>query len=458
MPSASKRQPLSRRRFLIQSSALASGAVASHAVATQAATYSRILGANARLNIGAIGVGGRGAGDLDAVSSENIVAICDVDSNTLAATGNRFPNAQKFFDYRELIEQTKLDAVVIGTPDHHHAPATVRALRRGLHVYCEKPLTHTIQEARIVTALAKEKGLATQMGTQNHEHPGYLRLIELLQSNAIGPVRSVHVITDRPGRWWPQGVAVPNDKPAIPEHLKWDLWLGPAPQRDYHSAYVPFRWRGWWDYGCGAIGDMAIHLMDPAFWGLKLGGPVTVSSEGPPADAFCGPKWMHTRFQFGKRGELPPVEVHWYEGEMTPDPAIAADLPMNGSLFIGDMGKIAIAHDGFPKLIPSERYADFTPPKPYLPASPGHHRQWIEAAKGNGKASSSFDYAGPFTEVVLLGNIAYRTGLEIVYDPAEGKVTQARASQGNTAASSEAGLAAANGLLSKTYRKGWEIS
>jgi len=442
-----------RRDFLITSSAIA-GSI----LATSAKGYSRILGANDRLDIGAIGVGGRGAGDLDAVSSENIVALCDAQTNTLDGAASRFPNAKKYFDYRELLEQTKLDAVVIGTPDHHHAPATVRALRRGLHVYCEKPLTHTVQEARLVAALSKEKGVATQMGTQNHEHPGYLRLVEMLQSNTIGAVRQVHVITDRPGKWWPQGVVLPTDKPPVPENLKWDLWLGPAPERDYHSAFVPFRWRGWWDYGCGAVGDMAIHLMDPAFWGLKLSGPVSVLSEGPAPDAHCAPKWMHTRFEFGQRGDLPPVEVHWYEGETAPKGTIAQELPMNGSLFIGDKGKIAIAHDGMPKVIPNESSAELKAPEPYLPASPGHHRQWIDAAKGNGKASSSFDYAGAFTEVVLLGNVAYRTGLAITYDPSKGRVTKAQTTQATPATIANRGLDAANELLSKPYRKGWELS
>ena len=296
------------------------------------------------------------------------------------------------------------------------------------------------------------------MGTQNHEHPGYLRLVELLQSNAIGPVREVHVITDRPGKWWPQGVAMPTDKPKMPENLHWDLWLGPAPFRDYHSAFVPFRWRGWWDYGCGAVGDMAIHLMDPAFWGLKLGGPVTVRSDGPSPDPYCGPKWMHTEFRFGKRGELPPVTVHWYEGETKPNETIAKDLPMNGSLFIGDEGKIAIAHDGMPKIIPNDPSRQIQAPTPYLPPSPGHHRQWIDAAKGIGKTSSSFDYAGAFTEVVLLGNVAYRTGLEIEYDPAKGLVTRAQTTQATPAAIANRVVEAANELLGKSYRKGWEIT
>jgi predicted dehydrogenase len=296
------------------------------------------------------------------------------------------------------------------------------------------------------------------MGTQNHEHPGYLRLVEMLQSNTIGPVRQVHVITDRPGKWWPQGVSLPTEKQTVPENLKWDLWLGPAPQRDYHSAFVPFRWRGWWDYGCGAVGDMAIHLMDPAFWGLKLSGPVKVLSEGPVPDAHCAPKWMHTRFEFGQRGDLPPVQVHWYEGETAPKGSIAQELPMNGSLFVGDKGKIAIAHDGMPKVIPNETAGEIKAPEPYLPASPGHHRQWIEAAKGNGKASSSFDYAGAFTEVVLLGNVAYRTGLEITYDPTSGRVTKAQTTQATPAPIANRGLDAANELLSKPYRKGWEVT
>src|SRR5437667_11349674 len=245
---------LHRRRFL-KSSLKASAA----SLALPLISSSRVLGANERLNLGVIGVGGRGAGDLDAVASENIVALCDVDENTLGAAAARFPQAKKYFDYRKLLEQKGLDAVVVATPDHHHAPATIRALRRGLHVYCEKPLTHTVAEARTIAETAAKMKVATQMGTQNHEHPGYLRLVELLQSGAIGEVRQAHVITDRPGKWWTQGMARPTEKPPVPANLKWDLWLGPAAERDYHPAYVPFRSRGWWDFGCGAIGDMAIH-------------------------------------------------------------------------------------------------------------------------------------------------------------------------------------------------------
>jgi len=426
-----------RRGFLQTSTALGI-AVSSGTLLTP----SRVLGANERLNIGVIGVGGRGASDLAGVAGENIVALCDVDEGRLDAAAANHPSAKKYVDYRKLLEQDDLDAVVVATPDHHHAPATVRALRRGLHVYCEKPLTHTVAEARLIAQLTAEKKLATQMGTQNHEHPGYLRLVELLQSGAIGNVSEVHVITDRPGRWWQQGLDRPTDKPPVPAGFHWDLWLGPASERDYNAAYAPFKWRGWWEFGCGAIGDMAIHLMDPTFWALELGGPVKVTSKGPQPHAGSGPTWMETRFEFGKRGDLPPVDVYWYEGEAKPREEIAKELPMNGSLFLGDEGRIAIAHDGHPKLLPEEKFADFKGPDSYLPTSPGHHQQWIEACKTGTRTGSPFTYAGPFTEVVLLGNVAYRVGKTIEFDPATMKVTN---------------VPDANQYLSKSYRKGWEI-
>jgi len=429
---------LTRRRFLGTSFAATVGAGLTGSLLRP----SRVLGANERLNIGVIGVGGRGAGNLAGVASQNIVALCDIDEARLGTAAAKFPGAKKYFDYRELLEQADLDAVVIATPDHHHAPATVRALRRGLHVYCEKPLTHTVDEARLITRLSAEKKLATQMGTQNHEHPGYLRLVELLQSGAIGAVKEVHVITDRPGRFWSQGLEVPTDRPPIPEGLHWDLWLGPAAERAYHPAYVPFKWRGWWDFGCGAIGDMAIHLMDPAFWALELGGPVKVTSKGPEPHPASGPKWMETHFAFGPRGKHPAVDVYWYEGEARPRPDIAGELPMNGSLFIGEKGRIAVQHGGSPKLLPEDQFADYKAPEPYLPPSPGHHEQWIEACKTGSRTGSPFSYAGPFTEIVLLGNIAYRAGTTIEFDPAQGKVTN---------------VPAANQYLGKEYRKGWEV-
>jgi predicted dehydrogenase len=409
---------LSRRGLLRASAA------AVPALFTISAGSRRVLGANDRLDVGVIGVGGRGGSNLDAVAGENIVAA-------------------RFSDYRAMLADAKLDAVVISTPDHHHAPATVRALRRGLHVYCEKPLTHTVEEARLVAKLAAEKGVATQMGTQNHEHPGYLRLVELLRGGAIGKVSDVHVITDRPGKWWPQGIEAPKGGQTAPGNLDWDLWLGPAAKRAYDPAYVPFKWRGWWDFGCGAVGDMAIHLADPAFWGLDLAGKVRVESKGPPPQPASAPTWMETTFAFGPRGDRGPVTLHWYEGEAKPPAAIAAEIPMNGSLFVGDRGRIAIAHDGFPKLLPEDRFQDFVPPPPSLPDSPGHHAQWIAACKTGSRTGSDFSYAAPFSETVLLGNVAYRAGTAIDYDPATGRVTND---------------AAANRWLTKDYRQGWEVS
>jgi predicted dehydrogenase len=400
------------------------------------------FGANERLNIGVIGVAGRGGANLAAMGGENVVALCDADRNRLAAAHKGHPEARTFEDYRQLLDEPDLDAVVISTPDHHHAPATMRALRRGLHVYCEKPLTHTVEEARLVADEAARQKVATQMGTQNHQHPGYLQLVELLETKAIGDIQQAHIITDRPGRWWPQGLTAPGEKQEVPAHLNWDVWLGPAPVRNYHAAYVPFKWRGWWDFGCGAIGDMAIHLMDPTFWGLKLGGTVRVTSEGPPANSESGPTWMITKFEFGQRGDLAPVDVYWYEGTAKPAAEIAAELPMNGSLFIGSKGKIAIAHGGEPRMLPEKQFEGFSPPESYLPTSPGHHQQWIEACKTGNPTGSHFGYAGPFTEIVLLGNLAHRVGQPITYDPGKMKITDNRQ---------------ANSLLRKEYRKGWGI-
>jgi predicted dehydrogenase len=404
---------------------------------------SRVLGANERLNIGVIGVAGRGGANLSGVSSENIVALCDVDKGRLGGASARFKAAKTYTDYRRMLEQPNLDAVVVSTPDHHHAPASIRAMRAGLHVYCEKPLTHTVAESRMMAQLAAEKKLATQMGTQNHEHPSYLRTVELLKSGTLGDVTEVHVITDRPGRWWKQGMAIPGETPPVPANLAWDLWLGPAETRAYHPAYVPFAWRGWWDFGCGAIGDMAIHLLDPAFWGLALGGKVKVTSTGPEPNAVSGPTWMITKFEFGQRGNLAPVTVYWYEGTAKPPAEIAGDLSMNGSLFLGEKGKLAVIHGGGPPIV--TMYDDIEEkdlPEPFLPKSPGHHQQWIAACKTGSETGSNFGYAGPFTEFVLLGNVAYRSGETIEYDPATMKVTNSET---------------ANHYLSKEYRKGWEI-
>ncbi len=401
---------------------------------------SRAFGANERLNIGAIGVGGRGRSDLAAVSTESIVALCDVDEERLAAAAKLHPGAKLYHDYRELLEQENLDAVVVATPDHHHAPATMRAMQRDLHVYCEKPLTHTVEEARKIATVAAERKLATQMGTQNHEHPGYVRLVKMLQAGVIGDVQEVHIITDRPGRFWVQGMDVPTQKQTIPSHLHWNTWLGPAQPRDYHEAYVPFRWRGWWDFGCGAIGDMAIHLMDPAFQALKLGGrPVSVVSQGPAPNVHSGPTHMTTQFTFPEWNGQSKVVVHWYEGTAKATGDVAAKLPMNGSLFVGSSGEIAIEHGKEPQLLAAQETEADMPLAEF--SNTAHHQQWITACKTGAATGSNFGYAGPFTEVVLLGNVAYRIGREVTYDPT----------------TMSTGDSAADALLRKDYRAGWEV-
>jgi len=418
----------SRRTFL------QSGAAA---VAAPMLIPSSAFGANEKLNIGAIGVGGRGSSDLAAVSTESIVALCDVDEQRLAAAGSKHPGAKLYHDYRELLEQENLDAVVVATPDHNHAPATMRAMLRDLHVYCEKPLTHTVEEARKIATVATQRKLATQMGTQNHEHPGYVRLVSMLRGKAIGEVTEVHVITDRPGRWWPQGLDAPSAQPAVPGHLHWNEWLGPAVVRPYHEAYVPFKWRGWWDFGCGAIGDMAIHLMDPAVQALELGGrPVSVKSDGPAPHGSSGPVQMVTHFSFPAHKEQPAVVVHWYEGTAKPPDEIVAKLPMNGSLFLGTSGEIAVEHGKEPQLRGADLTADDLPF-----SNTAHHQQWVTACKTGSATGSNFGYAGPFTELVLLGNVAYRTGEQITYDPA----------------TMSTGSRSADALLRKEYRSGWEV-
>jgi predicted dehydrogenase len=407
----------------------------------------RPIGANDKLNIGMIGVGGQGGGNLQRILGlgENVVAVCEVDSHRLESASKTANGARKYSDYREMLETHKdLDAVVVSTPDHHHAPATIRALRKGLHVYCEKPLTHTVEEARIIAQTAAKMKVATQMGTQNHEHPGYLRLVELLQSGAIGDVKEVHVVTDRPGSFWRQGLPRPTETPAVPAGFDWDSWLGPAANRPYHPSYAPFIWRGWWDFGTGAVGDMAIHLMDVSYWALELRGPVSVSSKGStPVLPDSGPTWMIATFDFPARGKLAPVKVYWYEGTAQLPSHVAPWLPMNGSLFIGDKRMISIKHDYMPHLIFADTRYDYKAPAPYLPKSPGHHQQWINACKTGSPTGSNFQYAGPFTELVHLGNIAYRVGKPISYDPAKMEIADSPE---------------ANALLRKKYRAGWEVT
>jgi len=385
--------------------------------------------ANEKLNIAGIGVGGRGGGDINAVSSENIVALCDVDMKRARGTFKKYPQAEVYRDFRKMLdkEHRNIDAVVIGTPDHIHAPAAIMAMKMGKHVYCEKPMAHTIYEARRMTEVAAETGVVTQMGNQGHGGEGLRLYWEFIHDGAIGKVREVHVWSDRAGTkerpWWPQGIDRPAGSEPVPETLDWNLWLGPAPWRPYHSAYVPFKWRGWWDFGCGALGDMAVHNADPAFFALDLGAPAAVEAETSPVNDETFPVWNIIKYYFPARGDRPAVKLTWYDGgKLPPRPPELEEkrnLGGNGILFVGDEGKLlGPSHAGAPRLIPESRMTEYGRPPKSLPRSPGHHKEWILACRaGDPKAAKSgFWYAGPFTEALLVGNLAVRLQKRVEWD------------------------------------------
>jgi predicted dehydrogenase len=430
----------SRRDFLKQGTLAGAGVW----LGTQEA-FARSRSANERLNVGIIGAGGRGAANMGGVAAtENIAALCDIDEGHLAKAAEAHPQAVKFVDFRKLLERKDIDAVVISTPDHTHATAASMALRLGKHVYCEKPLTHSVQEARVLTQLARETGLATQMGNQGHSNNATRRTVELIRSGVIGQIQEVHTWTDRP--IWPQGINRPADNPPTPAHVHWDLWLGPAPQRAYHSAYHPFSWRGWWDFGTGALGDMACHVMDIAYWALELTDPLIIRAEGPEPHADSAPPWSIVSYQFPRSGQRAPVSVIWYDGKKLPPAHLfhGEKIADNGSLFVGEKGKIYVAdpYGSSFQLLPKAQFEGFVPPAPYLPDSPGHYAEWVQACKGGKPAGSNFLYSGPFTEMVLLGNVAYRAGQSVGWNSRRMHAT-------NCPKAAE--------LVQREYRRGWTL-
>ncbi len=412
--------------------------------------------ANDKLNIAGIGVGGRGGGDIRSVSSENIVALCDVDMNRAAGTFKKFPDAKVYRDFREMLdkEEKNIDAVVIGTPDHIHAPAAIRAMRMGKHVYCEKPMAHTVYEARRMTEVAKEMGVVTQMGNQGHAGEGLRLYHEYINSGVLGTIKEVHVWSDRAGTperaWWPQGIERPKEVHEVPDTLDWNLWLGPAPMRPYNNAYVPFKWRGWWDFGCGALGDMAVHNADPAFFALDLDAPTSVEAETSKVFPETLPVWNIITFQFPAKGDRPPVKMIWYDGAKLPErPAELEEgrrMGSNGILFVGTKGKMmGPSHAGAPRLLPESFHREVGKPERKLDRSPGHHKEWIEACKAAKPemAKSGFWYAGPFTESLLVGNLAVRLGKKVEWDAKSLRSPN---------------CPEADDYINKEYRAGWEIS
>jgi len=435
---------LSRRNFVQSAAAVAAFTIVPRYVLGGA----RIVPPSEKLNIAGIGIGGRGAGDLDAVSSENIVALCDVDSKYAAGTFQRYPNAKKYQDFREMLDKEKnIDAVIVATPDHTHAVAAMMAIKMGKHVYCEKPLTHSIYEARMVTEAARAARVATQMGNQGQATEEHRLLCELISDGAVGRVREVHSWCNRPIS--PRGIERPKDMPPVPEGLSWDLWLGPAPERPYHPSYHPFSWRGWWDFGTGVLGDIGCHQLSPIFKALKLGYPTSVEASTSGVNSETAPLASIVRYEFPARSDLPPVTLSWYDGGLMParPPEIEEGRRMgevDDNLLVGDKGRI-LGH----RLIPESKMQEYKKPPKTLPRSPGHHQEWINACKGGAPAGSNFDVAGPLAEVVLLGNIAvrmyqklYEKGVKLYYDGPNMKITN---------------LPEANEYIRSEYRKGWSL-
>lgn len=451
-------QTLNRRKFLAATGSTA--AVFTILKSGSARTYA----ANEKLNIASVGAGGKAASDIQSVASENIVALCDVDWDRAAGSFKRFPTAKQYKDYRVMLEEmdTKIDAVVVATPDHHHFHASMAAIGRGKHVYCEKPLTHSVWEARELTNAARDKGVATQMGNQAQASEQTRVVQEFVIAGAIGQIREAHIWTDRPSRgqfdeYWPQGVARPTGTPVIPAKLDWNLWLGPAPERRYHSAYLPFKWRGWWDFGTGALGDIACHYFDPVFRALQLGAPTSVEAASTRVNKETYPSGSMITYQFpsrsttsGKKQKMVPVKLVWYDGGLRPprpDAIVSGDvMGTNGLMLVGDDAVLLSDWKAW-RVYPEKRAKEYGTPPKTLPRSPGHHVEWINACKGGAAAGSNFDWAGPMTETVLLGNVALRSQLR-----EDLTRTKLQWDSNQLAFTNHEG---ANRFLRREYRQGW---
>ncbi|MBM3289004.1 MAG: Gfo/Idh/MocA family oxidoreductase [Candidatus Hydrogenedentes bacterium] len=415
----------------------------------QAAPARRRVSPNEKLNIACVGVGGQGQSDLRAVMHENIVALCDVDADRAATSFKNFPNTPKYSDYRVMLDtqHKDIDAVVIAIPDHMHAFVATAALELGKHVYVEKPMAHSIAEAHKLAATARRYNAVTQMGNQGHSMPGVWTLCQMIDSGTIGAVREVQCWTNRPS--WPQGLERPADTPPVPPALNWDVWLGSAPERPYHPAYLPHKWRGWWDFGCCAMGDMGCHILDPPYTSLKLGAPTRVSAETSGINNETGPLWSVLTFEFPARGAKPAVKLTWHDGgKLPPRPeGLAPDFRLGdkdgGSLIIGEKGSITVGTYGNgPRFLSPDQQAQWEANAPERKGAVGHQRSWTEACKGGPAPLSNFDYAAPFTEVVLLGNVAMRAGQPIEWDTAAQRVTN---------------LPDANRFVDIPYRPGWSL-
>lgn len=439
-----------RRQFTKTVTGLAVGAFAMPAVV-------RGRGLNEKLNIAAIGVGGRGGSNLRDVASENIVAICDINESSLERAATAHSQAKRFRDFRKLFDNLRdFDAVVVSTTEHTHAFATLPALQQGKHVYCEKPLTHNVWEARVIREAAAKARVATQMGTQIHASETYRRVVELIQTGAIGGVSEVHVWVGR--SWGRQSeedaklykdiVAVrerPKESSPVPGGIDWDLWLGPAPDRPYSDVYLPGpKWYRWWDFGNGTMSDLGSHWIDLPFWALKLQVPRTIEAFGPAPHSELAPASMHVGYEYAARGDMPPVRLTWYQGTHKPPAWETRAIPRwdSGVLFVGAKGMLVADYAKY-RLLPESQFRDFKPPEPFIPKSLGHHAEWIHACKTGAPTTCNFEYAGWLTEANHLGNVAHRAGKMLEWDPAN--LTAANAPE-------------AQPFIRRSYREGWKLA
>ena len=429
---------MNRRQFLQQSSTAAAG----WWIAGRQLGYGQEKSPNAKLNVGHIGVAGmRGADHLRAMGSQNQVALCDVDDKSLAQATVKLANAAKYNDFREMLEKEKtLDCVVVSTPDHIHAPAGVMAMKMGRHLYTEKPMARTVHEVRVMTQVARERQLQTQMGTQIHAEDNYRRVVELVQAGAIGAVTEAHVWLG--GTQW-TATGLPKESP-VPDGLHWDLWVGPSEERPYSPRYHPAKWRCYWNFGGGHLADMGCHYIDLAFWALKLTHCLTVEAEGPEVDPHGAPPWLVVKWTFPSRGDLPPVKLTWYHGDKQPSQLSEGklgDWKGAGVLFVGEKGMI-VSNYGQHRLLPEAEFREYRRPEQTIPKSPGHHHEWMEAIWTGKPALCAFDYSGPLAETVLLGNVAFRAGKKLDWDAAAIKAKNSPE---------------AEQYLKREYRKGWTL-
>lgn len=452
---------LDRRRFL-QASSLAGFGI----WLPRGTAFGASQAPNDRLSFACIGVGGKGSSDTDHVGQlGDVIGLCDIDAQRLGAKARMFSQAKIYSDFRKLLEEleSKIDAVVVSSPDHTHAAAAVMAMRMGKPVYCQKPLAHSPYEARLMRETAAERKVATQMGNQGTSHPGFRAGIELIRSGTIGQVREVHVWTNRPFKYWKQApdiTARPKEMPPVPEHVSWDLWLGPAPERPYNPVYHPHDWRGWWDFGTGAMGDMACHTANLPFMALKLGLPTRISAESAEVNPETYPAWATITYEFPARGDLPPVTLRWYEGardgkrHLPPSELFQGRNPSDsGSLLVGEKGSIFSPSDyGSEQVVLGAKTDE--PPKSEgatkksrersANPDPAHKAEWVRAIRENDPtiAWSNFGYSGVLTEAMLLGNVSVRLGTAIDYDGAKGLVTN---------------VSEAARYVRPEFRKGWGL-